>query len=353
MKKFRLIWLCFFLFLAVSPVASELAEEETIVLQVVGEALLNAGDIAKARELAVANGLQQAVEQAVGILVYSETQVENYELIRDSIRLRSAGYVSSYEIIDYWVEQNVCKVLLTVGIKRGRMIEDLQELRLNLKLAGDPRLLVSVVAINRDLATAGLETQLVDGLRQAGYQVVTAGGQQAGGAQHDLLVQGMVLGEILGRFHGFVSCRVFLETKVVKTGTGEVLAVQNWQQTAVDLTAAAAAEKAMRLAGENLLPALLTDLAGIITEARLLTVVVDNVSYQQLMQFQQQLKETPMVKAVQLREYAGHKALLSVETTLTAPQLADQLAGGRGMDIEITGVSQFLIKLIFHGGWKP
>ena len=75
-------------------VAEKESAEETIVLQVVGEAFTIDGQIAKARELAVANGLQQAVEQAVGVLVYSETQVENYELIRDSIRLRSAGYIS-------------------------------------------------------------------------------------------------------------------------------------------------------------------------------------------------------------------------------------------------------------------
>ncbi|NLM37334.1 MAG: hypothetical protein GX202_04325 [Firmicutes bacterium] len=353
MKDCRFIWLGFFLFLTVFSVTAGLAaEEETVVLQVVGEALISGGDLTKARELAVANGLQQAVEQAVGILVYSDTQVENYALIKDSIRLRSAGYVSSYEVIDSWVEQNICKVLLTVGIKRGAIIEDLQELRLNLKLAGDPRILVWVVAADSDLAAGGLADQLAEGLTEAGYQVATAGGREAVGGQQDLLVQGRVYREILGRFHGFISCRVFVETKVLRADTGEVLAVRDWQQTAVDLTAAAAAEKAMRLAGEKIIPALLTDLAGLITEARRLTVVVDHVAYQQLILFQQRLKEIPLVKAVQLREYTGRQAVLTVETTLTAPQLADQLASGRDLNVEITAVSSYLIKLMLHGGWE-
>ncbi|NLW55471.1 MAG: hypothetical protein GX050_02400 [Firmicutes bacterium] len=353
MKYFLIIWICFSLFLIVYPVAAEIVTaEEIIVLQVVGEALITEGDLAKARELAVADGLQQAVEQAVGILVYSETQVENYALIRDSIRLRSAGYVSSYEIDDLWMEQNICKVLLTVRIKQGTMIEDLKELRLNLKLAGDPRLLVKVVAVNQNLATGGIEAQLVDGLKQAGYQVVTALGQQGVGAPHDLLVQGTAFSEILGRYYDFVSCRVTIEMKVVKADTGEVLAVQDWQETAVDLTAAAAAEKATQEAGEKLLPVLLADLARILTEPRMLMVVVENVSYQQLIQFQQRLKEIPMVNAVQLQEYVGRKAVLRVETTLTAPKLAEQMAGRLGM-MEITGVSQYLIELILGAAGKP
>ena len=354
MKCFRIIGICFFLVLMTFPVAAEIAATgETIELQVVGEALMIEGDLAKTRELAVANGLQQAVEQAVGILIYSETQVENYELIKDSIRLRSAGYVSSYEIKDLWVEQNICKVMLTVRIKRGTMIEDLQELRLNLKLAGDPRLLISIVAVNPGLATGGLENQLVDGLKQAGYQVVTARGQQVVGAQHDLLVQGRVFSEKLGSYHGFDSCRVTIETKVIKTDTGEVLAVRDGQQTAVGLTAASAVDKAMRQAGEKLLPVLLTDLARILTEPLMLTVVVQNVSFKQLTLLRQQLQETPMVDAVQLREYVGRKAVMTVETTLTAPKLADQLASGQGMIMEITRVSQYLIELMVSAAGQP
>jgi len=354
MKCLRIIWIYFLLFLVIFPVVAEKeSAEETIVLQVVGEAFMIDGQIAKARELAVANGLQQAVEQAVGVLVYSEAQVENYELIRDSIRLRSAGYISSYEIDDLWVDQNICKVLLTVSIKRGTMIEDLKELRLNLKLAGDPRIRVSVVAVTHNLATGRIEAQLVDGLKQAGYQVVSDRGQQMVGMPHDLLVQGRVYSEKLGNYYGLISCRVTIEMKVIKAETGEVLAAQDWQQTAVDLTPVAAAEKALRQAGEQLLPVLLTDLAKILTEPRSHTVVVENVSYQQLVRLRQQIQETPMVDNVQLREYIGRKAVLTVETTLTAPQLADQLAGGRGMMIEITGVSQHLIKLLIHAAGLP
>lgn len=345
MKKALLIGLS--LLLLVLPVAAEMpAAGETVTLQVLGEALIVDHDLVKARELAVTNGLHQAVEQVVGTLVYSDTKVENYQLIKDSIRLRSAGYVSSYEVNDLWVEQGICKVMLTVTVKQGALIEDLKDLRLNLKLAGDPRLLISIVAVDQNLATGGIEAQLRAGLMKAGYQVVTAGQEQTAGARNDLFVLGKVTSERLGSYQGLVSCRVNLETKVVKAGTGQLIAAHSWQQTAVDLTATSAAEKALRQAGEKLLPVLLKDLARIFTEPRVLTVEVSNVSYQQLRLLRQGIQERPMVHAVHLREYFGRKAVLAVETTLTAPQFADELAGWSVMPIEITGVSQHMITLM-------
>lgn len=351
MKRFLII--CFSLLLFGLPVFAEKPDEgETIELQVLGEAVIIDGDLARARELAVANGLHQAVEQAVGSLVYSDTRVENYQLIKDSIRLRSAGYVSSYEINDVWVEQNICKTFLTVRIKQGTMIEDLAELRLNLKLAGNPRLQVLMTTRNRHLQTGGIETQLIDGLKKAGYQVVTASGEPVG-EQNDILVQGVVSSEKLGSYQGLISCRVTIETQVVKADTGEVLTVHDIQQTGVDLTETSAAEKALRQAGEKLLPVLLTDLARVLTEPRVLTVEVANASYQQVMLLRQGLQETPMVDAVHLREFVGRKALIAVETMLTAPQLADELAGWPEMTIEITGVSQHLIELMVIAVGKP
>ena len=52
MKCLRIIWIYFLLFLVIFPVVAEKeSAEETIVLQVVGEAFMIDGQIAKAREL--------------------------------------------------------------------------------------------------------------------------------------------------------------------------------------------------------------------------------------------------------------------------------------------------------------
>ena len=132
---------------------------------------------------------------------------------------------------------------------------------------------------------------------------------------------------------------------MVKTDTKEVLTVHHLQQTGVDLTETAAAEKALRQAGEKLLPILLTDLARNLTEPQELTVEITNASYQQLIALRRRLQETPMVEAVQLREYSGGKATITAETSLSAPQLADEIVGWNEFTLVINRVSQHKIEL--------
>lgn len=342
----RLFGVCLLLLLLGYPVTGMVSSEgETIELQVLGEAFIVEGNTAKAREMAISRGLHQAVEQAVGSLVYSETKVENFQLIKDSIRLRSAGYVSSYDIIDIWVEQNICKVLLTVRVKQGALLDDLEELRLNLRLAGDPRVMVRISTVGSRGATGGIESILMDGLKEAGYNVVTSQRQAAVKDQADVVVLGEVASEKLGSYQGLISCRVTVGIKVVKADTNEVLSVHHLQQTAAHLTETAATEKALRQAGEKLLPTLLTDFARTLTELHELTVEIKNVSYQQLVTLRQCLQETIMVDAIHVREFSGGKAIITVETNLSAAQLADEIVAWNEFPVVVTGVSPHKIGL--------
>jgi hypothetical protein len=51
------------------------------------------------------------------------------------------------------------------------------------------------------------------------------------------------------------------------------------------------------------------------------------------------------VDLVQLREFTGRKALITVETNLSAPQLADEIIGWHGFAVVINGVSPHKIEL--------
>jgi hypothetical protein len=52
------------------------------------------------RTSAIQNGLREAVAQALGTIITSEAQVQNFQLIKDVIKAKAEGYVSSYEIIE-------------------------------------------------------------------------------------------------------------------------------------------------------------------------------------------------------------------------------------------------------------
>ncbi len=51
------------------------------------------------REGAIQDALRSAVGQALGTKVISETEVKNFQLIKDVVQTRTAGYISSYEVI--------------------------------------------------------------------------------------------------------------------------------------------------------------------------------------------------------------------------------------------------------------
>jgi hypothetical protein len=193
----------------------------------------------------------------------------------------------------------------------------------------------------------------MEGLQAAGYNRVFDQKQPAARQQGALLVTGEVFSEKLGSYQGLVSCRVTLQVRMVKADTGESLGSYDLQQTEVDLTERAAAEKALRRASERLLPLILADLSKNLTAPRSLTLSVMNLTYPQVTLFRQYLRETPMVDRVQLHEYTGRKAVLSVETTLTAPQLADELLGWDEFILEVTGVSPYLIELMVMAVGSP
>jgi hypothetical protein len=66
-------------------------ESKTVTAEGVAAIQGNAQDIA--RDAAIEDAQKRAVEQAIGILIDSQTQVENYQLISDNILSQTKGYI--------------------------------------------------------------------------------------------------------------------------------------------------------------------------------------------------------------------------------------------------------------------
>lgn len=349
--------------------------EDTVEIQVLGEALIIDHNLPAAKELAISDGLNKAVEQVVGTLVYSETNVENYQLIKDSIRLKSAGYVTGYEVLNTWTELGVLKALLVVTVKKGSIIEDLDELQLILKRAGNPRIMVFFSESKfqkNNIPVRTLEKEIINGLVQAGYQVVEGpitsnreefarlknNGKQKSfqslmpeyGA--DILIFGEAASEVIGRYQGLVSCRAWVEMRTIKASTGEILLVQEVSESGVDLTEYAAAEKAIKKAGENIVTYFMEEIPKKLIIPNNIEVIINNISYSELVLIERKLKEMSLVTQVNLREFASNKARFTVETTLLASQLAEQLSGWKDLSLDINEVLHSRIELsLFKQDW--
>ena len=53
--------------------------------------------------------MREAIEQRVGILVDSQTYVENYRVIHDRIYTHSEGYIAGYDVLKSEYKNGYCK----------------------------------------------------------------------------------------------------------------------------------------------------------------------------------------------------------------------------------------------------
>jgi hypothetical protein len=84
----------------------------------------------RTRQEAINNGLQEAVERALGTWVNSQTQVTNGELIWDRIASASTGYVRGYDVISERKDPSsgAYEVEMTVRVDDPKLQETVEEL---------------------------------------------------------------------------------------------------------------------------------------------------------------------------------------------------------------------------------
>ncbi len=122
-------------------VAESFAETETVTAD--GVATLQDNQ-AISRDNAVNDALRKAVEQAVGLMLSSETLVESGQMVRDSIYSKTQGYIKQYKIIKEQPSQGVYLVTVSAVIGVSELKNDLGALGLLQARVGKPRTLFVV-----------------------------------------------------------------------------------------------------------------------------------------------------------------------------------------------------------------
>ncbi|MCD6399331.1 hypothetical protein J7L85_00910 [candidate division WOR-3 bacterium] len=122
-----------------------------------GEGSIVQNDIAKARDNAIDEALRNAVEQAVGLLISSETIAKNFMILDDRIYSRSAGYVSSYSIItEGKLDEYRYRVKIKAQVKTGMLKDDLAAIGLLLRRKNLPRMMVIIQENNIGAASGSV-----------------------------------------------------------------------------------------------------------------------------------------------------------------------------------------------------
>jgi len=158
-------------------------EEEVsppVTVQVKGYGAIIDGDLIMAKELALKDAYAKAIEQGCGVKLTRETQVENYQLVRDQIFTESVGFVTSYEITEENPDSEFgYEVAVNASVSK-QPITDLDKLQLMVKyLLAEPRIAILIEGElgGEELSegrAAVISGQIGKRLQAAGFTVIDA-----------------------------------------------------------------------------------------------------------------------------------------------------------------------------------
>lgn len=99
------------------------------------------------------NGFRLAVEQAIGSLISSETEVQNGRLVRDEIINYAAGYVEKFEVVNVRNYNGGVRVTMKVWVVRSALADRLLNRSEKSSEIDGARASVQLATINRERAT--------------------------------------------------------------------------------------------------------------------------------------------------------------------------------------------------------
>jgi|APSaa5957512622_1039677.scaffolds.fasta_scaffold43284_2 hypothetical protein len=374
--------LCFYLFLSFpGPAFSEI----TKTVRVEGLGLIVDGDKSTGFEQAKRAALRQAVEEGVGVLISSQTRVQNFAIIQDDILSRTEGYIREFRITEHGPsDETTYQVEIEAVVGLGGLNESLDALDLLTESMDNP----TIICLGRerlrekngliDQKWGLLASELRKGLRKANKHFHLAGpigefggeafdnGEKMAALGQDLGASIIVKGEAemqpaagikvplssstLGGI-GIQSAVVLMRVEALWADSGEIFATLSTVENAAAVTIQAAYEKGIRNGAEKLTDRLVERLAEDWREkaysGRLLRLVIEG-KRERLTLFE---REFPAriggIEKLYPRSYSAGRGVYDARSQHTGFQVARSLVAREweGMDIEVVQVTPNSLKL--------
>lgn len=147
-------------------------------------------DRAASIEEAVLDAKRNAVEQALGVLVDAEALAQNYEVVWETIRTRSQGYVKRWELLGEpeWDTRNgLVKVRVRAVVSAVDAVKDLWEIPEVYVALERPRIGVRLLSADARQPEPASTAALIHALRVRGFDVADGSGSPA-----EVLITGTV-----------------------------------------------------------------------------------------------------------------------------------------------------------------
>jgi|GEM_PF-3499041 hypothetical protein len=322
------------------------------------------------RDDAIRDALRAAVEQAVGILVDSQTVSNNNQIITDEIYTKSQGFVQDYHIIKEQNSGGLYTVSATVIVDtepNSLLYTKLYQLKLIEVALRDPRIAVIIPEFYQSsaLPSSSSGAMVIEHLRDAGFKHVIDA-RQLQNIQHDQILRAIldndydsakilattekldfvIVGEATSQYigdlynSGIHSSRAHIAAKVLKVDTGEIIAAHDFDASGADVTPAVSAKKALSACGDKVGEYMVKQLMEYASDPdKPVTIIIKRATFQKLNDIQQALKGVSGVKSVFLRSYNTGIAQIDVIYTGSPKVLADAMQNADGVSLDILGIS--------------
>lgn len=324
----------------------------------------NARDIA--RDAAIEDAQKRAMEQAIGTLIDSQTQVENYQLISDKILSQTKGYIKRYTVAGETVDSGLLRVRINAEVALGRLTDDLSGIGIRFGRMHKPRTMVMIAEqnIGRDSYAwwleAGEQTDIsvvesafMDKFAEKGFEFI-----DHGTASKELTVTGayrvqdlsvtqaktlasqanaevVIIGKSIAKFYGDIgggmkSVQADLTARAVRIDTGQVIATVTTHAAAVhssEITAGTEAlKKAANQAAEEILGNILMVYAKETSGTRSVNITIIGLNKTQFAKFKDVLlNQVRGIKDLHERSFNGTTAKISVDSKNNAQTLSDEI----------------------------
>ncbi len=354
-----------FLLVAISALSAWAQESKMVTAEGVAGIQGNAKDIA--RDAAIEDAQKRAVEQAVGILIDSQTQVENYQLISDKILSQTKGYIKHYSIAGETEDSGLLRVRINAEVALGKLTDDLSGIGILLGQMHKPRTMIMIAEQNighewyawwwghqgQTMDMGVVENTFIDVFTQKGFEFIdhdaaeknikvtsaykiqdlTAAQAQTLGNQADAEV--VIVGKAVAKLYGDIgggmkSAQADLSVRAIRTDTGQILASATTHGAAVHITPETAGTEALKkaatTAAEQMSDKILAVYSKEVGGTRSVNIVVSGLNKTQFVKFKDVLRnQVRGIQDLHERSFADNTAKISVDTKGSAQSLSDEL----------------------------
>jgi hypothetical protein len=332
-------------------------------LRAVGMATIHENAVDIARDKAIENAQRNAVEEKVGVMITSFSEVENYQLKMDQILSESKGFINTYKIVSEERIGDTYQVTIEADVGIGKLKDRMAAINLIMARKSKPRLMilfneksqkdaVAEASMTKYFISQGFKLVNPDTVKkEEGYEHIRATGddrKQLSGLARRYGAEVVIISKVETTTKSFKMGDVEVSTnevivsgKVVNGDTGEIIATDS-KTTKGDIKIATeeAARDLAKEMKEQILERWSAELSNMVT-AKL--VVSGLNTYKDLSRFKELLaRGVKGFKQMHQRSYADGEVELDVEMKGNAQSLADDVATMKldNRNIRIIGMTQ-------------